>query len=257
MTQPTTNHNAIDQRTLLAETDLRTIEHHATLDSTNRFAADLLNRSPDLPALVIADEQTAGRGRGGNSWWSPTGALLFSIVAERTESAPELPPYSLAVGLGIRDALQASMPDVELKVKWPNDVFLEGRKVCGVLVEVPHDHRDKLVIGIGINVNNSVMNAPEPLRQTLVSMRDCHGHTFSKTTVLSEVARRVIKEVATIANGQLVSRWREHCWLTGKTISIQRGERINSGDCLGITESGAIVLRTESGDISISSGVVS
>lgn len=254
--KPVLDHDTIDERTLLNDTDVRTVEHHPTLDSTNRLAMHLLDQSPELPMLISADEQTAGRGRGGNSWWSPAGALMFSVVMERPEAAAELPPYSLAVGLAVRAALQVAMGDVELKVKWPNDIFLEGRKVCGILVEVPPGHRDTLVIGIGINVNNSMTNAPQSVAETMLSMSDCNGHTFSRTTVLSAVVNQVIDAVTNIKDATVADRWSQHCWLTGKQVSIQRGERIDTGDCVGINPAGALLLNTADGELIISSGSV-
>lgn len=250
------DHHTIDERTLLNETGVRTVEHHVTLDSTNRLAMHLLKQAPELPLLVSADEQTAGRGRGGNTWWSPAGALMFSLVMHRPETAAELPPYSLAVGLAVRAALQVAMGDVELKVKWPNDIFLEGRKVCGILVEVPPANRDTLVVGIGINVNNSMTNAPKSVAQTMLSMSDCSGHTYSRTTVLSAVVNQVIDEIANIGDATVADRWSQHCWLTGKQVSIQRGERIDTGDCMGINPAGALLLNTADGELAVSSGSV-
>jgi BirA family biotin operon repressor/biotin-[acetyl-CoA-carboxylase] ligase len=250
------DHHTIDERTLLNDTGVRTVEHHPTVDSTNRLAMHLLDQSPALPMLISADEQTAGRGRGGNTWWSPAGALMFSLAIERPETATELPPYSLAVGLAVRAALQVAMGDVQLKVKWPNDIFLEGRKVCGILVEVPPAHRNMLVIGIGINVNNSMNNAPTSIAQTMLSMRDCNGHTFSRTTVLSAVVNQVIDAVTNIKDATVAHRWSQHCWLTGKQVSIQRGERIDTGDCVGINHAGALLLNTADGELAISSGSV-
>lgn len=255
--EATVDHHSLNLSVLSDHAAVRRIEHHESLDSTNRFAIELLDSQPELPALVVADEQTAGRGRGGNNWWSPSGALLFSVVLKRTETAAELPPYSLAAGLAVRDALQKqSLADVRFKVKWPNDVYLEDRKICGILVEIPPHHRDTLVIGIGVNLNNSVMDAPADLQQRLTSMLDVHGHTFCRTTTLSDIVSRVIQSVQAGNFADLPERWQPHCWLTGKRVSIQQGDMITTGQCKGISDGGALLLETRTGMAAISSGVV-
>ena len=251
------NHQMIDQQALASRTNLRSVEHHATIGSTNTHAIQRLADGTETPFLISADEQTAGRGRSGNAWWSPAGALMFSLVLDRTESAAELPPYSLVVGLGVRDALQALSPNVSLKVKWPNDVYLEDRKVCGILVEVPPNDRTRLVIGIGVNINNSVMSAPTELRQRVVSMLDVHGHTFCRTTTLVDIANRVQNEVQNVGEERLSERWKQHCWLTGKLVEVTRGDQVDEGTCLGIDDTGALLLQQRNSLVAVSSGVVS
>ena len=251
------DHHTLNLGALFGRAWVRRIEHHESLDSTNQFAIEMLASEPQLPALVVADEQTAGRGRGGNEWWSPTGALLFSIAIKRTEDAAELPPYSLMAGLAVCDVLQKqSQAEVEFKVKWPNDVYLEGRKVCGILVEIPPNHRDTLVVGIGVNLNNSVSDAPEELKQRMTSMLDIHGHTFCRTTTLGDIAYQIVQVVRAADFADLPERWEPHCWLTGKKVSIQQGDNTLTGTCTGINASGAILLQTETGQVAASSGVV-
>ncbi|MFK7821237.1 MAG: biotin--[acetyl-CoA-carboxylase] ligase [Planctomycetaceae bacterium] len=250
------DHQKIDQATVGVRTELARVEHHAVVDSTNTLALQRLADGTETPFLISADQQTAGRGRSGNSWWSPPGAIMMTLVLERTESAAELPPYSLVVGLAVRDALQALSPDVDLKVKWPNDVYLQDRKVCGILVEVPPNNRTRLVIGIGVNINNSVMSAPDELRQRVVSMRDIHGHTFCRTTVLANIVNAVQTEVLNLDSEKLCERWSEHCWLTSKLVGITRGERTDEGICQGINNTGALMLQQSNGLLAVSSGVV-
>ena len=103
-----------DPRTIQAETFIRFVEYRPTTDSTNRLALELLRGEVELPALIIADEQTAGRGRGANAWWSAAGALTFTVAVRRDEAASTLPPYSLVAGLAVRDTLQSFLPQQEI-----------------------------------------------------------------------------------------------------------------------------------------------
>ena len=124
---------------LIAETSVQHVEYHPTLPSTSTTALELLQPLLDVsPALVLTSEQTAGRGRKGNVWWSSGGALTFTLVVDAGElpMAPERRPMvSLAAGLAVRDALKAHAPEQEFALKWPNDVLSGEQKICGILVE--------------------------------------------------------------------------------------------------------------------------
>src|SRR5690349_2367368 len=118
-----------------AETFVRHIEQHEEIGSTNDRAMELaVERDLPVPALVIAERQIAGRGRGGNVWRSGAGALTFSLVIERPAGLPRerMALLSLAAGLAAREAVVGAAPGHDVKVKWPNDVYLDGRKVCGI-----------------------------------------------------------------------------------------------------------------------------
>ena len=251
-----TNHNVIDVALLASQCSVKTVEHHAVLDSTNTHAISRLDEGVQSPFVIVADEQTGGRGRSGNNWWSPRGALLFTLVVDRPDALDELPPYSLAVGLAVREALQSVSADVSIKVKWPNDVYLEDRKVCGILVEVPSNHRDRLVVGIGVNVNNSVMTAPDELRQRVVSMSDVHGHTFCLTNTLAKIVDTVVSAIEITDCDRLVDEWSQHCWLTGKQIEVTRPDSVDRGLCHGISNTGALLIQRDGEIQAISSGVV-
>jgi BirA family biotin operon repressor/biotin-[acetyl-CoA-carboxylase] ligase len=125
MSRPNTS--AFDVGRILTETSVQHVEYYPRLESTSSTAAEFL--SPLLersPAIVLTSEQTAGRGRKGNLWWSSTGALTFSLVVDAAEillSAERRPLISLAAGLAMRDSLTHFMPDRKFDLKWPNDVL--------------------------------------------------------------------------------------------------------------------------------------
>ncbi len=245
----------IDPDTILANANVSTIEHHEVLDSTNRRAMVLLGEDVELPLLVIADEQTAGRGRGSNEWWSPRGCLMFSLAIQRTEDLSELPPYSLAVGLGVRSAIASELPGHGVKVKWPNDVYVGDRKISGILIEVPPGDPGKLVIGIGANVNNSTRDAPDSIRSTVATITDLTSQPVDMNGVLTSILNNISTQIAAM-DSDLPTRWMDHCYLMGKTITLARGNRSDTGMCRGIDETGALLLRTETEIVRASSGVI-
>jgi len=147
----------------------------AEVDSTNRYALDA--GRPGL--LVSARVQTAGRGRRGRSWFSPVGENLYMTL---TASPPE-ERYPIIAGVAVRSALSVFMPEQTIEIKWPNDVIISGRKVCGVLCEA----RGAIVaIGIGVNVNRSEW--PEDLEHRAISMQQAAGRAFSVDEVKIAVA---------------------------------------------------------------------
>ncbi len=133
-----------------------------------------------------------GAGRGGNQWWSAPGALTFSLLVEPDRTwlpVSRWPEISLTVGSAVCLVLQVRCPGHDVQLKWPNDVFAAGRKACGILIEIPPQAPHLLVIGIGVNVNNSMANAPSGLQQKSVALCDLIGTSLDRIELLGELLR--------------------------------------------------------------------
>src|SRR5690606_23569450 len=128
-----------DLQRIRDETLVRTIDFHWELDSTNSQAIRMLEQSElPTPLLVLAETQTQGRGRGQNRWWSAPGALTCTLVAPLDKlPADRLPQVSLTTGLAVCQAVESLAPQADLGIKWPNDVYLDDRKLAGILIELP------------------------------------------------------------------------------------------------------------------------
>src|SRR5580658_3028936 len=163
-----------DPIVLRAAAQVDHVEYHPTLTSTNdyaRVASARLGRHESL--LVIADEQTAGRGRGSNRWWTGSGSLAFSLLfdpAARGIARQDCAMISLASAITIVEAANPRIAPYSAGIHWPNDVFVGRRKLAGILVEALPDGRH--ILGIGVNVNNSVDAAPEELAELVATMLD-------------------------------------------------------------------------------------
>lgn len=246
---------------LQAETFLRGAEHHVEIKSTNDRALELCpNAELKIPYLILADRQTSGRGRGANRWWSSDGALLFSVIVDATEFAlPESrwPQISLTVGVTVCEVL-GRLSSESVGLKWPNDIWLNDRKVCGILVEVPPVVRGRMVIGIGLNVNNSFAAAPPELQSIATSLRDESGAEFDRSKLLGDVVRQLEVDLHRLAaNDQsLPERWRNLCVLRDRIVSLDTGQQVVTGRCLGLAEDGALRLQTDSGEQRFYGGVV-
>lgn len=253
---------AFDLNRIRAETPVCRVEYHRALPSTSDRALEVAAREVlDTPYLVLAEDQTGGRGRGTNRWWAGPGALTFSLVLEagRLRVPPERwPKLALTAGLAVSDAIGELAPGAPVGLKWPNDVYLEGRKVCGILVEVPSSRSGRVVLGIGLNVNNSLAAAPPELRATATSLVDETGRRHDLTAVLVGVLERLNREFAALAGADvdLSERWRASCVLDGQPLTVAAGEEIIEGVCAGIDRDGALVIETVTGTKRLFSGTV-
>lgn len=236
-------------------------EHHESIDSTNARAAQLAATDIDLPALIVAEEQTAGRGRGSNAWWSDAGALTFSLLIDASPdqlAQATWPLVSLAAALAIGDCLAARLPVERVELKWPNDVYLNGRKVCGILVEAPPVRPPRLVVGVGLNVNNSMVEAPDEIAERATSLVDAVGQPLDREEILREIVVRFLDNLARLQAGelQLAERWSERCLLRGREIEVQAHGTLQRGCCAGIDDAGALILETSQGRKRLFAGTV-
>jgi len=244
---------------------LRHIELHEMLPSTNDLA---IVRAADAtlktPALFVALEQTAGRGRGDNAWWSSDGALMFSLLLEPHRvgiPADRLPCVSLAVAVAICDTIEGLTPEMTGGVKWPNDVYLGDRKLAGVLIECPNTSGQtppRLVIGIGINVNNSLATAPAEVRSVGVSLCEVIGRELDGTDLLLNLLQALRSRLVQLARDdpQLAEAWRERSILSGRHVEILDGSRKITGEVVEIAEDGALVVQTPDGPTRCYAGIL-
>ncbi len=250
----------LDMDRILLETFVARAEYHARLGSTNDRAAEPAVRDGgELPLLVVAERQTAGRGRTAKQWWTGPGALAFSLLVDgRTVGAQDgrSPLVALAVAMAVVDAVAPLLPEQSLGLHWPNDVFAAGRKLAGILIEVLPDRRH--VIGIGLNSNNSLADAPEELQSTAATLRDLGRQTYDQTEILIELLkclegefRRLCREPQAVA-----ARADALCLQRGQVLTLQGKGRSSTGRCRGIAADGAILLETPAGTEAFFSGTL-
>jgi BirA family biotin operon repressor/biotin-[acetyl-CoA-carboxylase] ligase len=251
-----------DLHRLEAGTFVGRVEFHEELASTNTRALELAAAEKSAATLlVLAERQTAGRGRGSNRWWAGDGALTFSLLLETAAAqigVERWPLVSLTVGLAVCEAISELLPEHQVGLKWPNDVFLNRRKVCGILVEVPPDGSGRLVIGVGINVNNSFADAPPELRGIATSLLDTANLNHDMTDFLVHVLRHLGRRLQTFGDqpGSLADEWRQYCILHGCNVHLETGGARTVGLCRGIDDFGALLLQTEQGLQRFFGGVV-
>ena len=245
----------------LRQTGLVTrVEYRARVSSTNDLARELALAEPRLAGLlVVADEQTAGRGRGSNRWWTGPGSLAFSLLLDPATTGVErryLAMIALAAAVAIVETVEPEIEGERVGLHWPNDVYVGRRKLAGILVEGLPDGRH--IVGIGLNVNNSLADAPAELQALVATLGSLAGKTFDRGELLSQLLSALgdILRTLALAPHELGRRSDALCLQHGKRLTIQCGAEQTTGDCAGIAHDGALLLDTPSGRQAFYSGVL-
>ena len=222
-----------------------------TVDSTNSEAERRLAAGQEAPFAVLAQAQTAGRGRLGRRWHSATPGNLYLSLAFRPFIGPErLKPFTLWMGLALCAHLEAAA-GVRLGLKWPNDLLApDGRKVAGMLTEarLDADSVRELVFGVGLNIAGAPRDFPAELRARAGDMLEGAGARFDPNRVAAEAIAALLEAWETFAEDRwrrdFKARWARYDTLTGKSVRIGlRGAPV-AGVVDGIDEEGSLVLRT-------------
>lgn len=241
--------------------------HYRVTDSTNTRARELVEAGAPGGTVVTAREQTAGRGRVGRVWTAPEGkALLYSAILRPLDERHLLLP--LSVPLAVCAAAEALRPGIECQVKWPNDIWLEGRKLSGILIEArPQD--GWAVIGVGLNLTIAPDEYPPDLRQPAVSLFGPADESQGKSrrslpavapaglppspSTAAVVLSRHLDFWVYAADDEVLSEWRRRDGLRGRAVSWENG----SGVADGIDDRGNLVVVVPSGDrVSLGAGEV-
>jgi BirA family biotin operon repressor/biotin-[acetyl-CoA-carboxylase] ligase len=242
---------------------VRTVLHHDVVDSTNSLAARLLRDAVhELPLLVRADAQTAGRGRGSNRWWSDRGSLTFTLgIDPRMHGirADQEPCLALATAVAIIEAIEPCLPHATIGIRWPNDIEAAGAKLGGILTEriaVPNGNR--VLVGIGLNVATRLDQAPDEIRRMATSLEELRGEPTSLDDVLRAVLAKIEPIFGALAaeEGWLVARWRTLDTLSGRRVCVDQGSRSVVGVACGIDERGALQVEAPGGCVSLYGGRV-
>jgi BirA family biotin operon repressor/biotin-[acetyl-CoA-carboxylase] ligase len=222
--------------------------HHRLTDSTNARARELaLGGAPD-GTLVTASEQSAGRGRQGRTWSAPPGrALLLSTIVRDLSRRDALLP--LAVPVAVAEACD-EFARASCGIKWPNDVWVEGRKLSGILLE-GRPQEGWAVIGIGLNVGTRREEFPEELRATATSLAIEAGSDPGVDAVLEAVLDRLERRLRDRPEA-ILAAWRERDVLLGSRIRWNGGE----GTAAGLGEDGSLLVDTDSGRTALDAGEV-
>lgn len=226
--------------------------HFDTTDSTNSEARRLAAGRPGEVLLVTAATQSAGRGRHGRAWQSPLGGAWFSLVWPTRQPPAAYANVSLLVAIAVRRAIAEVINAERLRIKWPNDVLVDGKKVSGILCEQwPGEAGASgvMVIGIGVNVDFNLALLPTDLRHPATTLGAAVGHAIPVDAVIDSVAEHLTKLLtefeASGLNAELIKELRENLAYIGEERAWQSPKGEVSGKVLGVDDAGRLLLEVD------------
>jgi len=239
------------------------IHYFDEVGSTQRVAADLAGEGAAQGTIVIAERQSAGRGRMGRTWHSPSGVNLYlTIILRPAMPIAEVPRLSLVAGVAAAEALESAAPGL-VALKWPNDVWLGGRKAGGIIAEAVTDFRQGLrcvLLGIGLNVNLPAADLLPELRDKATSVRIATGRECDRIALAKTLFNRLDSRYMEIERDGFAAirpAWERYSALTGRRVTVVDGAARIAGVVRGIDADGALLLDTDTGAARIVTGDVS
>lgn len=236
---------------------------HKETESTNDDAKYLAEEGMEHGSLVVADHQTAGKGRRGREWVSPPGEAIYMSLLLRPDFAPDRAPMlTLLMAISVAEVISGLYKDLKVNIKWPNDILVQDRKVCGILTEMSAepDYIHNVVIGVGINVNQKTF--PPEVEEIATSLRLCQGEMIDRAQIIVAVMeyfeyyygifaeRGDVSDFVHIYDSYLINRGRE------VRVLDPKGEF--TGMAEGINDKGELIVDLPDGSaVTVASGEVS
>lgn len=226
------------------------LHYYEEIGSTNDEAFRLGTRGAPEGTVLIANSQSAGKGRMQRVWHSPAGANIYTSIILRPDCEPaRAPQISIAAGVAVAEALNPYC-QYRAQLKWPNDVLIEGKKVCGVLAQMKMAGAaiDFVVVGIGINVNLRREQFPKDIEEIATSLSLEAGHELSRRELIFRLYENLTKWYKNLMNRgfePVRDAWLGLAPMIGQTVKVMFREEAVSGKAVGLDEDGSLMLRTD------------
>ena len=221
--------------------------------STNDVLLELAGQGASEGTTVTAETQTQGRGRQGRGWFQAQGkGLAFSILLRPKLQPDELSEITLAAAVAVAMTLEDF--GFKPRIKWPNDLLLEGRKVCGILTEMgpKKDKMTCVVLGIGVNINHGSRDFPGELKGTATSLFKISGRKIKRSKFLQKLLNHLEETYRWVSDrrfSRVLVEWRKRTVTLGKQVKVTQGHRSFYGQVTDIDEKGALLVRNDIGII--------
>ncbi len=230
----------------------RDIIYFTQTDSTNVRAKLLANEGAPEGTVVVAEEQTKGRGRRGRSWFSPPGKGIYSSIILRPSISPqEAPKLTLMASVAVAESLLA-LTSLNVNIKWPNDILISGRKIAGILTEISTemDSIDYVVIGVGINVNTPRESLPPDIKDIATSVLMETGKPFLRISLMRAYLERLEIHYETFRTRgfePVMNRWKHLADIIGRRVMVDLIDRTRIGDVVDVDKDGFLIIREQGG----------
>jgi BirA family biotin operon repressor/biotin-[acetyl-CoA-carboxylase] ligase len=229
------------------------IYYYKDVSSTNDMAKQLARRSNDDRIVVLAETQTKGRGRLGRQWISPKGGLYFSIILRPGIQAKEALKLTFIAALTVAETITA-MYGLKTEIKWPNDVLVNGKKLCGILTEASTEKNiiEFVVIGIGINVNIDLELFPTELKSTLTSLKHEVGSEIERAALITNLLQNFEQRYKLLQQGKwwgLLEQWKSLATFLGQQVQVTNPNEIIKGEAWDVDKDGTLIIKCDDGTL--------
>jgi BirA family biotin operon repressor/biotin-[acetyl-CoA-carboxylase] ligase len=231
----------------------KTIHHFSKVTSTNDLAKDMASLGAKEGTVVIAETQTRGKGRLSREWASPRGGIWLSTILRPKLDAEDAPKLTLMASLAVAQTIN-QLFKLKAEVKWPNDVLINGKKVCGILTEANTRGRvvNFVIIGIGVNANIELGSLPKEVRKTATSLRHKLKREINRERFLSILLEKMEHYYFMLTKGkfsQILKEWKNLCGFLGSYIEVTGLKEKIEGMAMDVDENGALIVRLQNGTL--------
>ncbi len=231
----------------------KTIRHFHEVSSTNDVAKELAANGSEEGTVVVAETQTRGRGRIGRRWVSPEGGIWFSIVLRPDVTPTDALKLTLTAAVAVARAIRETL-ELKAEIKWPNDILIGERKVCGILTEMSTRGQtvDFVTLGIGINANVDIDPFPENLRASLTSLRTELKREVNRERLLQALLEELENQYKIFIQqgfGQILKEWKNLATFLGSHVEVAVYDEKISGFATDVDHNGALLIKTKNGII--------
>lgn len=222
--------------------------------STNTIAKFLSMNGVGNGAVVISEKQTKARGRSGKNWESPLGGVWLSIILNPNVNHSKIPLITLATGVAVENTLKR-IGVKNAEIKWPNDILIHGKKVCGILTEAITSFNtiESVIIGVGIDANISIENFPEELRENMTTLNDEIGEKVDENLLIKlflEEFEKISEQFINEEYETILKEWRKNSYTIGKIVEVHEPfSKPYDGYVLGISRDGSLVVEKIDGTL--------
>lgn len=222
--------------------------------STNTIAKFLSMNGVGNGAVVISEKQTKARGRSGKNWESPLGGVWLSIILNPNINHSKIPLITLATGVAVENTLKR-IGVKNAEIKWPNDILIHGKKVCGILTEAITSFNtiESVIIGVGIDANISIENFPEELRENMTTLNDEIGEKVDENLLIKlflEEFEKISEQFINEEYETILKEWRKNSYTIGKIVEVHEPfSKPYDGYVLGISRDGSLVVEKIDGTL--------
>ncbi|TET56341.1 MAG: biotin--[acetyl-CoA-carboxylase] ligase [Dehalococcoidia bacterium] len=222
------------------------IRYFSEIGSTMDAARELAKKGAGEGTIVIAEAQTHGRGRLGREWLSPKGGIYFTLILRPKISPVNAPRINLMASLAVAATIR-KLFGLDAGLKWPNDVLIEGKKVCGILAEMDAetDVLNFVNLGIGINANTSIPR----FEKTATSLKHAVGKDISRKEFLGALLVEIEHRQASLMEASLLEEWRKLSVTLGKDVRIVAPGEVIVGRAIDVDTTGALIIRQRNGSL--------